>query len=169
MKKNTYIRKILIGTPLLFILVLGLLYVDLYDSRPLLNLFKLTQTDSALELVDYSVENPASSKAMPAANPERNAYFGDVHVHTKYSFDAYVFGVTASPDDAYKYAKGQGISHPLGFEMKLREPLDFYSVTDHGFYMGMIQAYADTVEVSGHRVQGNFLSYILQSKKDHLS
>ena len=28
--------------------------------------------------------------------------------------------------------------------MKLREPLDFYSVTDHGFYMGMIQAYADT-------------------------
>ena len=144
MKKNTYIRKILIGTPLLFILVLGLLYVDLYDSRPLLNLFKLTQSDSALELVDYSVEKPASSKAMPAANPERNAYFGDVHVHTKYSFDAYVFGVTASPDDAYKYAKGQGISHPLGFEMKLREPLDFYSVTDHGFYMGMIQAYADT-------------------------
>ena len=28
--------------------------------------------------------------------------------------------------------------------MKLREPLDFYAVTDHGFYMGMIQAYADT-------------------------
>ena len=67
-----------------------------------------------------------------------------MHVHTKYSFDAYVFGVTASPDDAYKYAKGEGIKHPLGYEMKLREPLDFYSVTDHGFYMGMIQAYADT-------------------------
>ena len=68
----------------------------------------------------------------------------DLHVHTKYSFDAYVFGVTASPDDAYRYAKGEGIKHPLGYEMKLREPLDFYSVTDHGFYMGMIQAYADT-------------------------
>ena len=64
--------------------------------------------------------------------------------HTKYSFDAYVFGVTASPDDAYRYAKGEGIEHPLGYEMKLKEPLDFYSVTDHGFYMGMIQAYADT-------------------------
>ena len=34
--------------------------------------------------------------------------------------------------------------HPLGYEMKLKKPLDFYSVTDHGFYMGMIQAYADT-------------------------
>ena len=43
-------------------------------------------------------------------------------VHTKYSFDAYVFGVTASPDDAYRYAKGEGIKHPLGYEMKLREP-----------------------------------------------
>ena len=65
-------------------------------------------------------------------------------MHTKYSFDAYVFGVTASPDDAYRYAKGEAIMHPLGYEMKLREPLDFYSVTDHGFYMGMIQAFADT-------------------------
>ncbi len=70
--------------------------------------------------------------------------YGDLHVHTKYSFDAYVFGVTASPSDAYRYAKGEGIKHPMGYEMKLREPLDFYSVTDHGFYMGMIQAYADT-------------------------
>ena len=65
-------------------------------------------------------------------------------MHTKYSFDAYVFGVTASPDDAYRYAKGEAIMHPLGYEMKLRAPLDFYSVTDHGFYMGMIQAFADT-------------------------
>ena len=27
--------------------------------------------------------------------------------------------------------------HPMGYEMKLKEPLDFYSVTDHGFFMGM--------------------------------
>ncbi|NCX55268.1 MAG: DUF3604 domain-containing protein, partial [Rhodobacterales bacterium] len=59
-------------------------------------------------------------------------------------FDAYVFGVTASPDDAYNYAKGAAIKHPLGYDMQLREPLDFYAVTDHGFFMGMIQAYADT-------------------------
>jgi hypothetical protein len=64
---------------------------------------------------------------------DRNPYYGDLHVHTKHSFDAYIFGVTATPNDAYRYAKGEGIMHPMGYEMKLQEPLDFYSVTDHGF------------------------------------
>ena len=50
----------------------------------------------------------------PPANPERNAYFGDLHVHTKYSFDAYAFGTLASPYDAYRFAKGQAIKHPAG-------------------------------------------------------
>ena len=40
--------------------------------------------------------------------------------------------------------KEREFKHPLGFDMKLKEPLDFYAVTDHGFYMGMIENYADT-------------------------
>ena len=32
-------------------------------------------------------------------NPERNAYFGDLHVHTRYSFDAYIFNVRTGPND----------------------------------------------------------------------
>ena len=128
----------------IYVLTLGLVYVDVYDSRPIISLFKNIQSDSALEVVDFSVEKKDSSKTKPKPNKDRNPYYGDLHVHTKYSFDAYVFGVTASPDDAYRYAKGESVKHPLGYEMKLREPLDFYAVTDHGFYMGMIQAYADT-------------------------
>ena len=139
-----YLRNLIILVVGLYILTLGLVYVDVYDSRPLISLFKKMQSDSALEVVDFSVDSTKNSNSRPMPNKDRNPYYGDLHVHTKYSFDAYVFGVTASPDDAYRYAKGAAVKHPLGYEMKLREPLDFYAVTDHGFYMGMIQAYADT-------------------------
>jgi len=139
-----YFRNLLLSLFGLYILTLMFIYIDVYDSRPLINLFKKFQSDSALEVLDFSVTNNENIKPKPKPNNNRNPYYGDLHVHTKYSFDAYVFGVTASPDDAYRYAKGESIKHPLGYEMKLREPLDFYAVTDHGFYMGMIQAYADT-------------------------
>ncbi len=139
-----YLRNAFLTIIGLYILILGLVYVDVYDSRPIISFFKNIQSDSALEVIDFSIEKKDSSKTKPKPNKDRNPYYGDLHVHTKYSFDAYVFGVTASPDDAYRYAKGEGVKHPLGYEMKLREPLDFYAVTDHGFYMGMIQAYADT-------------------------
>ena len=140
-KKLLYLFLLLFGLYLALLLIIDF---DVNEKRPFLNFFKSLQSDSALEVVDFSVDKEKSSKVMPKPNPDRNPYYGDLHVHTKYSFDAYVFGITATPDDAYKYAKGEGIKHPLGYEMKLREPLDFYSVTDHGFYMGMIQAYADT-------------------------
>ena len=139
-----YLRNLIILIVGLYVLTLGLIYVDVYDSRPVISLFKKMQSDSALEVVDFSVDSTKNSNSRPMPNKDRNPYYGDLHVHTKYSFDAYVFGVTASPDDAYRYAKGAAVKHPLGYEMKLQEPLDFYAVTDHGFYMGMIQAYADT-------------------------
>ena len=68
-------------------------------------------------------------------------YFGDLHLHTRNSFDAYVFNVRASPDDAYAYAKGGTIEHAMGFELRLNDgPLDFLAVTDHAEYLGVVQA-----------------------------
>jgi hypothetical protein len=80
----------------------------------------------------------------PAPNPERDAYFGDLHVHTEYSFDAYNFGTTATPYDAYRYAQGEAIMHPSGFQVQLRTPLDFYAVTDHAMFLGLVKEAADT-------------------------
>ena len=74
----------------------------------------------------------------------REAYFGDLHVHTTYSLDAFQFGTLATPNDAYRYARGEAIKHPGGFDMQLGRPLDFYAVTDHGFYLGVVGAGADT-------------------------
>ena len=76
-------------------------------------------------------------------NPERNVYFGDLHVHTTNSFDAFLFGGLATPEEAYRFAKGAPLMHLAGFEMKLKEPLDFFAVTDHAFLMGAMAAMKD--------------------------
>lgn len=78
-----------------------------------------------------------------AASGQRSAYFGDLHIHTRYSFDAFVFGTRASPDDAYSYARGEAITHPAGYRIQLDRPLDFYAVTDHGMYLGAFSAMTD--------------------------
>ncbi len=80
----------------------------------------------------------------PSHNRDRNAYFGDLHVHTKLSFDAYLFNVRATPDDAYRYAKGESIHHAAGYAVRLTDaPLDFLAVTDHAEYLGILPAMND--------------------------
>ena len=80
---------------------------------------------------------------LPAAaqkNPLREAYFGETHVHTSWSFDAYVFGNTKTgPEDAYKFAMGEPIEHPAGYQVKITRPLDFMAVTDHAEYAGTVR------------------------------
>ena len=85
--------------------------------------------------------------AEPQANAYREAYFGDLHVHTDYSFDAYAFGTVATPYDAYRYAQGEAIAHPAGFQVQLGQPLDFYAVTDHAMFLGAVKAAANTSTV----------------------
>ncbi len=72
-----------------------------------------------------------------AAAAEKHAWFGDLHAHTRYSYDAFFFGTFASPDDAYRFAKGEPLKHPAGIELQLERPLDFYAVADHAYFLGM--------------------------------
>ncbi|MDQ1342054.1 MAG: hypothetical protein QG571_671 [Pseudomonadota bacterium] len=87
-----------------------------------------------------ATEAPASPAASdrPAANPERNAYFGDVHVHTGWSFDAFTNGSRATPTDAYAWAQGQEITNSgMGGKIQIQTPLDFYMVAEHAEFMGV--------------------------------
>ncbi|MEX2205586.1 MAG: DUF3604 domain-containing protein [Myxococcota bacterium] len=73
------------------------------------------------------------------AGPERQAYFGETHVHTSWSLDAFALGnMLTSPGDAYKYFRGEAIKHPLGFDVKIDTPLDWAGVTDHSEYAGVV-------------------------------
>jgi len=82
--------------------------------------------------------------AQVAANPENNAYFGAVHVHTNYSFDAFTNGTLTTPANAYQWAQGEAIPGGGGGpDIKLKTPLDFYAVSDHAEWMGVFKEMAN--------------------------
>ena len=61
----------------------------------------------------------------------RTALFGDLHVHTSWSADAYAGGNRLGPNTAYRFAKGEKVELQTGEEAQLRTPLDFVALTDH--------------------------------------
>ena len=92
----------------------------------------------ALSCVSALAQQVPGSPGATTGNPERNAYFGETHIHTSWSVDAWVMGNRiAGPADALKYAQGQTIKHPLGYDIKIDTPLDFMGVTDHSEYVGV--------------------------------
>ena len=67
----------------------------------------------------------------------RNVYWGDTHLHTRNSADAYTYGnESLSPGDAYRYAQGEELLAHNGMRIKIKRPLDFLVVSDHAEYLG---------------------------------
>ena len=94
----------------------------------------------ATTALSFGIGVLTAGPVLAQGNPERNAYFGQTHVHTSWSFDAYVYGNNVTgPEDAYKYSLGQPIKHPAGYMVKLKRPLDFEAVTDHAEYVGTVR------------------------------
>ncbi len=79
----------------------------------------------------------------PPANAGNRVFFGDVHVHTGWSFDAFTNGSKATPMDAYAWAQGKPITGSGGPAMQIKTPLDFYMVADHAEFMGVFNQMAN--------------------------
>lgn len=88
---------------------------------------------------------PARPAACADHDSLRRPLFGDLHVHTARSFDAWIVDTRATPDDAYRFARGEPITAPpldatgRGTRtLRLTRPLDFAAVTDHAEWFGEV-------------------------------
>ncbi len=108
-----------------------------------------------LGCAEKETDTPQSSDAGSSTQPataenaavqvytDKQALFGELHVHSRNSPDAYMSGVRVPPEDAYRYAKGEAIDHFSGKKIKATQPLDFLAVTDHAEYLGVLPALSD--------------------------
>lgn len=78
-------------------------------------------------------------------NPwDRQVFFGEQHLHTSSSADAFAFGTRTTPDDAYRFGKGEAIKMSSTGEMvKKSTPYDWVAVTDHAVYLGVMPMLLD--------------------------
>ena len=86
-----------------------------------------TKSDAGVKLSEY---------------PER-VYWGDAHLHTSNSVDAFGFGVRLGPEEALRFARGEEVTSTLGLKAKLARPLDFLVITDHSDALGGTKALAE--------------------------
>ena len=87
-------------------------------------------------------ERPAAATAgknstgVDSDNRDRQALFGDLHVHTSFSLDSYMSFVRSTPRDAYRFARGEAVTLYGGRKKQLKTPLDFVAVTEHAEFLG---------------------------------
>ncbi|WP_224489224.1 DUF3604 domain-containing protein [Robertkochia flava] len=91
-----------------------------------------------------TTDTAADSTAVDiAVNPLKEAYFGDTHVHTGWSFDAGLDGATLTPEDAYRYAMGEEVTSNSGIKTRIKKPYDWFLISDHSDGMGTINEVID--------------------------
>lgn len=91
------------------------------------------------------VPPPASAKysPYPAQNFPDQVFFGDTHLHTSFSPDAGLVGATLTPNDAFRFARGETVISSTGIPARLERPLDFLVVSDHAENLGLPSAVAN--------------------------
>lgn len=90
------------------------------DSEPVLDAAQTGDGEDTIELAEF---------------PDR-PYWGDTHLHTDNSVDAFGFGVRLGPEEALRFARGETVTATTGAEAQLARPLDFLVISDHSDALG---------------------------------
>jgi hypothetical protein len=91
----------------------------------------------AQELVGLRADTDAEYSPYIQHDFPNQVLFGDTHLHTAMSADAGLTGTTTTPDDAYRFAKGETVMSSNGIPARLQRPLDFLVVADHAENLGL--------------------------------
>ncbi len=94
-------------------------------------------------LTDSRTTQLASDKEV-TSGPAMKLLWGDTHLHTANSIDAFGFGVKLGPEDALRFARGEEVTSTWGLKAKLERPLDFLVIADHSGGLGATKALYDT-------------------------
>ena len=101
----------------------------------------------AQELVGMRADSNAEYSPYLQEDFPNQVLFGDTHLHTAYSADAGLIGATTTPDDAYRFAKGEQVMSSHAVAAQLQRPLDFLVVSDHAENLGLTIALAEAREI----------------------
>jgi hypothetical protein len=97
----------------------------------------LAAPSSSQELVNMAPDPDAEYSPYIQDDYPNQVLFGDTHLHTAYSADAGLVGAITTPDDAYRFAKGEVVTSSHGVRARLGRPLDFLVVADHAENLGL--------------------------------
>ena len=123
-------------------------------------------TNEALASTPTSKTAPAVVYSAPVANDERQLLWGDTHLHSNVSADAFTLGSRLGPDQAYRFAMGLPVTNELEQTARLRAPLDFLAVTDHAEYHGVFPLLQDRDSQLDGWPLGQQMADLLQADKN---
>ena len=119
---------------------------------------------------DASVVEQKPSYSTPVRKHVSNLYWGDLHLHTKLSADAYTMETRLTSDEAYQFARGGTVTADNGMPVRLRRPLDFLAVTDHSEYLGVFaQLAADDPTLKGWKMGEEWQTLLREGRTTELA
>ena len=95
-------------------------------------------------LLAFATSSAAAATDCPGREAgTKQLYWGDLHVHSGYSLDAWGYGTADTPESAYAFGRGEPVTLAAGMQVQLERPLDFMAVTDHAEWFALMYLCTD--------------------------